>query len=140
MKVAYETLAKIIPPDDYECFEAAKLANDYCIHWKQEKCIGILLCESHANTSRDLVFDGPRLSEEYLPQYDGPRNYVSHVNNFVYGENESGSARVDNNKGSTQFWRLLGSADPSKVIAHGREGTQHAPIARWLSYTEVGPR
>ena len=73
LKVAYETLAKIIPPDDNEYFEAAKLANKYCIHWKPGKCIGVLLCESHANASQDLVVDGPRLSKEYLPQYNGPR-------------------------------------------------------------------
>ena len=34
LKVSDETIAKIIPQDDYECFEAAELANKYCIHWK----------------------------------------------------------------------------------------------------------
>ena len=66
------------------------------------------MCESHAHTSKNLVLNGPRFSADYLPQYLGPRDYVSHVNNFFYGENESGTDKIDNNKGSTQFWRMLG--------------------------------
>ena len=59
LKVAHETIAKFIPPDDYECFEAAEFAKKYCIRWKSKKCVGILLCESHAHTFRDLVVDKP---------------------------------------------------------------------------------
>lgn len=107
LKLAHDIIGKIIPSNDYECFEAIQLANKYCMHWKPQECKVVLLCESHAHTPQDLVVRGPKLKSQFLPSYEGPREYVAHVNCIGYGENDSLTVQIPNNKGSNQFWRLI---------------------------------
>jgi hypothetical protein len=110
LKVAQQSISRLLPVEDRECFAAAKLAIDYALEWRPLKVRGILLCESHKHTPEEAVLHGPQMRQELLPQYHGPRGLLFHVSNFFYGLNECGTSHLPNNLGSPQFWKLLGTA------------------------------
>lgn len=107
LRVAHDTIRDFMPEEDMECFASSALAREYCIEWRPEQCKVILLAESHAHTSHELVVDGPMLAPEFLEEYKGPRRHLGHVNCFTYGENGCATEDIPINSGTPQFWTLL---------------------------------
>ena len=108
LHVTRGVLREFIPTSDLECLESMLRAREHVMYWKPSQVKVILLAESHAHTPREHVVDGPTLPAQYLPEYMGPREFIAHVNCLIYGENDCISPKIPNNKGSHQFWQLLG--------------------------------
>ena len=109
--IAHQALTAIIPKDDMEHLESSWAAQDLARFWRPKTPKVILLCESHSNTPFPLMSrDGPRMHQDILPEYHGPRNALFHVHNIWYGEDESSKVPFEgSNSGSPQFWKLLGT-------------------------------
>ena len=110
LRAAHRTICKFIPKKEQECFDACRIVHNYCKHWRPTKVKVIVLAESHANTPHHLVVNGPVMDESFLPEYDGPREFVKVVTNIGYGEPEcltGEGLEKEKNKGTPQYWELL---------------------------------
>ena len=113
---AHTAVSNIIPIGDMENLESSWAAQRYTLYWRPKSPKVILLCELHSNTSPSFVNKNcPRMRNDVLPQYKGPRNAVLHVYNILYGENDCSTTPFFPNDGSVQFWKMLGT------LAYGYE-------------------
>ena len=98
-----QSISCLLPVEDRECCAAAKLAIEYANYWRPVKTQGILLCESHKFTPKEVVLGGPQLRPNLLPQYDGPRGSLFHVSNLYYGLNKCGTSSLPCNVVQVHF-------------------------------------
>jgi len=109
-KIAHRALSELIPKEDMEHYKSSWAAQELAKFWRPNKPKVIFLWESHSSTPHDLMGrGGPRMRDDVLPQYSGPRNALAHVSNLFYGENECGTKSLALNSGSSHFWKLLGT-------------------------------
>lgn len=118
LRSAHHAVQQLLPKGDCEDWEVVELARKYYNYWRPKETKVILLAESHAFTTKDRAFEGPGLDENILPEYEGPRGFLSLVYSLGYGENEAltGQAVDKSNKGTPQFWTLFAAC--SRGVDH----------------------
>jgi len=118
LRMAHHAVQQLLPAGDCEDWEVVELARKYYNYWRPKETKVILLAESHAFTTKERAFQGPGLDESILPEYKGPRGFLSLVYSLGYGENEAltGQAVDKSNKGTPQFWTLFAAC--SRGVDH----------------------
>jgi len=118
LRSAHHAVQQLLPKGDCEHWEVVELARKYYNYWRPKETKVILLAESHAFTTKERAFEGPGLDESLLPEYKGPRGFLSLVYSLAYGENEAltGQAVDKLNKGTPQFWTLFAAC--SRGVEH----------------------
>lgn len=92
-----------------DSLDVVKKVEEYRQFWKPTKINVLLLAESHVYTSeKDFEAESKRsLLEILFPNY--PSRYVRFVYCLGYGENELLNRRLEDNPGTSQYWKIFSS-------------------------------
>ena len=109
LEQAYNLIKSYVPKNSVESLEVLKQIQEYWNYWKPKETNVLLLAESHVYTS-DCDFEAfcSKIKlNEFIKNY--PLRFVRLVYCLGYGEPDLLNQKLDDNSGTTQFWKILSS-------------------------------
>jgi len=110
----HELIKKNVSGVAIDSLEVVEQVEEYRQFWKPKKINVVLLAESHVYTDMQ---EYEISCKEIIP------NYLSHFVRFVYclgyGENDLLKRKIENNKGTPQFWKIFSSCVANNLIDLG---------------------
>ncbi|MGA2682015.1 MAG: hypothetical protein ABSF44_09480 [Candidatus Bathyarchaeia archaeon] len=108
LEKAYDSIKSYIPKNNIESFEVLKQIQEYWNYWKPINTVNVLLlAESHVYTSQeDFEASYSKIKlESFIKNY--PIKFVRLVYCFAYGEPDLLNESLEDNSGTTQFWKIF---------------------------------